>query len=262
MIATSIEILKNRKKELGWSNYRLSKESGIPVGTLNKIFNGSTRTPREKTLRSLVRAMGMEFYQLDPRIALARETPIYNPSGVGNLATISTYYSMPSEYRKELIDGKIFSLHAKSMVHQMVMHMLAASFYEYFERDYPEWRVFVHGCDVRLDSDDFTMVQPDIFVVHGQEKTANGNYCMGAPDFIAEIVSPEEMAHDYDLKRYKYQNAGVREYWIVDPEKRKIMTYAFVRDGVPSIYTFDDAVRPYLYPDLSVDFSKIKERLV
>ena len=54
----NIEKLKRRKKELGWTNQRLAKESGIPAGTINKILNGTTRYPRDETVDAMVRAMG------------------------------------------------------------------------------------------------------------------------------------------------------------------------------------------------------------
>ena len=50
----------------------------------------------------------------------------------------------------------------------------------------------------------------------------DGKRCNGAPDFIIEIVSPGNPADDYIRKLYYYKNAGVREYWIVDPRRRTI----------------------------------------
>ena len=61
-IKSSIEEMKNRKRELGWTNQKLADQAGIPVGTLNKIFSGMTRYPRDKTMNALIQALGMDYY--------------------------------------------------------------------------------------------------------------------------------------------------------------------------------------------------------
>ena len=98
----NIEKLKHRKKELGWTNQRLAKESGVPAGTLNKIFNGTTRYPRDETVKAMVKAMGMDFYELDnfgTFAALVQETGVYQATRKENRATLDTYYSLPDELR-------------------------------------------------------------------------------------------------------------------------------------------------------------------
>ena len=63
-IKSSIEEMKNRKRELGWTNQKLADQAGIPVGTLNKIFSGMTRYPRDKTMNALIQALGMDYYTM------------------------------------------------------------------------------------------------------------------------------------------------------------------------------------------------------
>ena len=79
---------------------------------------------------------------------------------------------------------------------------------------------------------------------------------MGAPDWIIEIVSPSSRYMDYFTKLMKYRNAGVREYWIVDPLKNRIMVYNFEMETVEE-YTFSDKVKASIYNNLEIDFSKI-----
>lgn len=50
----------------------------------------------------------------------------------------------------------------------------------------------------------------------------------GAPDWIIEIVSPGSKVMEYFTKLFKYRNAGVREYWIVDPVKQGVIVYQFL----------------------------------
>ena len=80
--------------------------------------------------------------------------------------------------------------------------------------------------------------------------------CTGAPDWIIEIVSPGSRRMDYYTKLFKYQTAGVREYWIVDPEKNRIIVYLFESDDTQE-YTFLDSVKAGIYEDLTIDFRSI-----
>ena len=79
---------------------------------------------------------------------------------------------------------------------------------------------------VFLNEDDTNYVEPDISVICDPDKL-NDKGCSGAPDWIIEIVSPGSRRMDYFTKLFKYRNAGVREYWIVDPEKKRITVYDF-----------------------------------
>ena len=94
--------------------------------------------------------------------------------------------------------------------------------------------------------DDKTMVQPDVFVVCDRNKLT-GYTVEGAPDLIVEILSPSTKRKDMTIKLNKYLEAGVREYWLVDPEKKKVIVYLsgdgdLVDDLDVMIYGFDDPV--------------------
>ena len=73
-----------------------------------------------------------------------------------------------------------------------------------------------------------TMVEPDISVVCDKDKLDKYG-CKGAPDLVLEILSPSSLRHDRLIKLELYQRAGVREYWIVDPENKSVQV--FLRDG-------------------------------
>ena len=89
----------------------------------------------------------------------------------------------------------------------------------------------------------------------------DGKRCNGAPDFIIEIVSPGNASDDYIRKLYYYRNAGVREYWIVDP-RRKIITVNYFEDEMLSVqYSFDSVVKVNIYNDLFIDYSEISKML-
>ena len=73
---------------------------------------------------------------------------------------------------------------------------------------------------VNLDADDKNWVEPDISVIFDRNKL-HDHGCFGAPDLIIEIVSPSSRRMDYSTKNALYSEAGVQEYWIVDPEKER-----------------------------------------
>lgn len=85
-------------------------------------------------------------------------------------------------------------------------------------------------------------------------KKLDGKRCNGAPDFIIEIVSPGTPADDYIRKLYYYKNAGVREYWIVDPRRRTITVNFFEQNILNIQYSFDATIKVNIYDDLYIDF--------
>lgn len=95
--------------------------------------------------------------------------------------------------------------------------------------------------DVRLDCDDRTMVQPDLLVVCDRSKFRKG-LVFGAPDLVIEVISRSTRRKDMMLKLSKYEAAGVREYWIVDPDKRKVIVYDFESDINVRLYDFTQEV--------------------
>lgn len=103
-------------------------------------------------------------------------------------------------------------------------------------------------------------VEPDISVICDPEKLTDRG-CTGAPDWIIEIISTSNPEHDYVRKLNLYLDAGVREYWIVDPRDQKILVYYLQNEHTENFtvkpYTFQDKVKVSIYNDLLIDFSKL-----
>jgi len=140
--------------------------------------------------------------------------------------TYADYASWSDDNRYELIDGVAYMMSAPSAVHQDILGSLYRQFADYLD-DKP-CRVFLAPFDVCLHGkgdDDDTVVQPDILVVCDETKLENGKYCNGAPDLIIEILSPSTARHDRIIKLSRYLKAGVREYWIVDPEVKGVNVF-------------------------------------
>ena len=83
--------------------------------------------------------------------------------------------------------------------------------------------------------------------------------CTGAPDWIVEIVSPGNSSHDYVRKLNLYMDAGVREYWIVNPKEQEVLVYFLEQDKFKvKSYTFQDKIKVNIYDDLWIDFTGLE----
>ena len=145
-------------------------------------------------------------------------------NALGKKLTYADYASWDDGNRYELIDGVVHAMSAPNATHQRVLLNLARKIADYLD-DKP-CEVFLAPFDVCLmgkgDEDD-TVVQPDVLVICDERKLENGKYCNGAPDLAIEILSPSTASLDRIKKLNKYLQAGVREYWIVDPVDKSIV---------------------------------------
>ena len=115
--------------------------------------------------------------------------------------------------------------------------------------------------DVRLDSDDKTMVQPDVAILCDKNKIRKWGID-GAPDFIIEVLSPSTRSKDSIKKLGKYLDAGVREYWMIDPDKRKVIVYDFEHEDYPAIYGLEEKIPVRMYEGrLQIDANMIREMI-
>ena len=169
--------------------------------------------------------------------------------------TIDDIYNLPDGQRAELIDGELYMMATPSMIHQRIVMELSFRIRDYIGRKKGECEIFPSPFAVFLNADDKIYLEPDISVICDQNKLTNEG-CKGAPDWIIEIVSPTSRPMDYNKKLFKYRNAGVREYWIVDYERNLITVYNFEHDEMTD-YTFNDKVKAGIYEDLEIDFAEI-----
>ncbi len=174
--------------------------------------------------------------------------------------TLEQYEALPEEKRAEVFDGIVYDMSSPSQIHQSILLELSTLLNSYVKGKKGDCKVFPAPFDVKLSDQPLTIVQPDILIVCDKDKL-DGHRCNGAPDFIIEIVSPGNPADDYIRKAYYYKNAGVREYWIVDP-RRKTVTVNYFEGNIVSVqYPFDSIVKVNIYDDLLINFSEIAELL-
>lgn len=175
--------------------------------------------------------------------------------------TLEDYLALPDDQRVELIDGVFFEMEAPTYIHQGVGGRLYTIFENYIESRQGSCFAFTAPVDVQLDCDDKTVVQPDVLIVCDMDKFRKGRV-FGAPDLVVEVLSPSTSRKDRSLKLVKYKRAGVREYWIIDPDRRQVWVYEFERSDVPVIYGFEDTVPVGIYGgECKVDFAQIYDRM-
>ena len=164
--------------------------------------------------------------------------------------TIDDIYALPDGERAELIDGEIYYMAPPSRTHQRISGKLYQIIANYIDSKGGKCEIYAAPFAVFLNDDDINYLEPDISVICDQSKLDDKG-CHGAPDWVIEIVSPSSKPRDYMTKLFKYRTAGVREYWIVDPDKQMTMVYGFEKDIVEQ-YNFNEDVLVGIYDGFSI----------
>lgn len=178
--------------------------------------------------------------------------------------TFADCLTWSEDERIEIIYGDAYMMPAPLRIHQGVLIELCGQIRD-FLKDKP-CKVYPAPFDVRLfekDGDDpedvDTVVEPDILVVCDQSKFDDYG-CKGAPDFIVEILSPSNKRHDRIVKHELYQRAGVREYWIVDPEAKNVEVFLLDKNGYlkpTELYEATDTAKITVLNDCSIDLNAV-----
>ena len=173
-----------------------------------------------------------------------------------NIATAGDYWSLPEGVRAELIDGQLWDLASPSRVHQEILAELTVRMRTYVAQKGGSCKVYPAPFAVNLFADDTTFVEPDVSVVCDRSKLSDRG-CEGAPDLVVEVVSPSNRGMDYVTKTNVYREAGVREYWVVDPAMARTTVYHYENDPAPIVYPFAEPVPVMIFGDLQIDLAQI-----
>lgn len=253
-----IELLKSLKKMQKLTNEELAQKSGVPLGTLNKILSGATKSPQHNTVKAIAEALKVNSYDMEGvETEILREAVAYD---VTRKYTLDDYYALPEDMRVELIDGNFYFMEAPTSVHQTIISELHYMIKSHIKLNKGQCKIYLSPFDVRLDKDNKTMVQPDLMIICDKNKI-DSKRCNGAPDFIAEVVSKSSERLDYIKKLNKYLDAGVREYWIISPDKRLVTTYDFTEGSMPRQYSFSDRIPLGIFEGFMIDFSEIEKEI-
>ena len=256
----------NKVKEIrGYSFAQLSDYTGVPIVTLQRVFTGATKNPRRATLDAIERVLkgdesvfsgkaysygeksSVSYSDYEERSGeLSENEPVYGrergfiynektddhlKSKKNGEYTIEDYYALPDDKRVELIDGCFYDMTAPGTIHQIVCGLVFNSIYMFIKENKGSCIPISSPIDVQLDCDDKTMVQPDVIIVCDEDKIKE-KAILGAPDFVMEILSPSTRKKDMFTKTHKYCDAGVKEYWMIDPKKKLLIAYNFEDDDV------------------------------
>lgn len=180
------------------------------------------------------------------------------PLAQSKVYTEADYYNLPEDVRAELIEGNlIYNQAAPSRAHQTILMELSGTIRNYLRSKGGPCRVFPAPFAVKLREDRKTIVEPDISVICDKSKLTDRG-CTGAPDWIIEIVSPGNPGNDYILKLNLYAEAGVKEYWIVDPARKSVFVYNLEQDHFNAeAYSMQDRIKVNIYEDLYIDFAEL-----
>ena len=175
--------------------------------------------------------------------------------------TYADYLTWEGPERYQIIYGEVFMMASPSVNHQAICMELSRLFSTWLLGK--PCRVFAAPLDVRLfpedDNSDDTVVQPDLLVVCDKEKLGKGSV-NGSPDIAIEIISPSTSNKEHFLKFRAYMDAGIREYWMIEPEQKLVQVYInenghFVSFG----YKSEDVVQSTVLQGFSVDLKTLWE---
>jgi Uma2 family endonuclease len=175
--------------------------------------------------------------------------------------TYADYLGWEGPERCEIINGETFMMSSPTVEHQAISGEIYLQLGN-FLRGKP-CKVFAAPLDVRLfpeeDHSDDTVVQPDILVICDKSKLSKGSVD-GPPDLVMEILSPANTQKQMFLKFESYLNAGVREYWVLDPEEKKVQVHV-LREGryISSVYKKDAVVPVSVLPPFNLDLKTLWE---
>jgi len=173
--------------------------------------------------------------------------------------TYADYLGWDENFRAELHDGELVMMSPPLRVHQGIVTQLVYQLESYLKGK--KCKVYPAPFAVRLfpekDDSDTMVFEPDIVVVCDSEKL-DAKGCNGPPDLVIEIISPSTAKYDRIYKFRKYQKAGVREYWIVDPETKSAQV-CILENGryVVSAYDETEKVPVFVLDGCEIDLPEV-----
>ncbi len=174
------------------------------------------------------------------------------------------YLTWQFQERLELIKGYIFPMSAPARRHQQISWNVTTYFVDYFRHQ--PCKVYVAPFDVRLprtptadNAKVMTVLQPDLCVICDLTKLDDRG-CVGAPDLVVEILSPGNTKKEMKQKFDAYQDAGVTEYWIIQPDDRNVFQYVLNQEGIYiglHPLTDEDELVSRVFPDFKLDLAGV-----
>ena len=180
--------------------------------------------------------------------------------------TYADYIKWKFEERVELLRGKIFNMSAPNAAHQRISSRLHIAIGVFLNGKPCE--VFSAPFDVRIprktieDKDIITVFQPDLCVICDPSKIDDRG-CLGAPDIVIEILSPANNKKEQKYKYEIYEEAGVKEYWIIDPREKSVQINLLTNGKlIAHGYLFEeDKITSELLPGFTLDLGVLFDKI-
>lgn len=168
--------------------------------------------------------------------------------------TYADYLRLPDDgNRYEIIDNVLHLTRVPTPAHQYTVTNLIFYFMQY-ANEHPIGMVFTAPIEVHL-SESLRPVQPDVLLITTEQQPQVGaSYIDGAPALIVEVISPSSLRRDRVTKFDAYEQAGVQEYWIVDPRTRSVEVFTWSNGEYALFGQFvgEEPVRSKLLEQLSI----------
>ena len=169
--------------------------------------------------------------------------------------TAKDYESMPEDWRGELMDGELVALGQPTLTHQEIVLELSSQLKDY-SRNKKHSCLVVPSPEVKFSEDSVESFVPDVAVLCDPKKNREKRI-IGAPDFIAEILSPSTQKYDLGYKYHAYRNYGVKEYWIIDGKNRTVLR-CFFEEAREDKFSFDEKIPVMISGgELEIDLSEL-----
>lgn len=262
----TVNEFREMKEHYGYTIAQMATYSGVPIGTINKILTGETKQPRRATMEALERVFqadektlqGKRYTYLQEGVSSLREpVAAYNVQPREHSWTVEEYENLHDDKRYELIDGKLILMESPTITHQRIIAEIYLQLSLQIRSKGGPCEVFLSPLDVRMVKEENTILEPDLFIVCDSEKTT-GKRIEGTPDFVLEVLSPGTRRKDMVTKLGKYMDAGVREYWMIDPDKRVLLRYLAAEDWIPEIHPLEGILGLGIYEgSITVDLNAI-----
>ena len=177
--------------------------------------------------------------------------------------TYADYLEWEGPERYELYNGEAYQMASPTVTHQALLMGLSIQFGNWLQGK--PCKVFAAPLDVRLfpkkDKSDKTVVQPDLLVVC-DETTIDKGSINGAPDLVIEIVSPSNSYSELFRKFHYYLKAGVREYWVVDPEEKIVQVHIYENGHyISTAYEDNEHISVTVLPGLEIALEDLWARV-
>ena len=260
----NLKELKKRKHILGYTDEILAEMTGLSPEIIKSYFEETKDIPSDILIELESVLMPHRIYpsaMSDSISAVQEALGAYGMQKEPGEYTADDFFHLPEDLHAELIDGVFYRVTAPTPRHQAITgHLLHLFLHHIFTHD-GTCQPFTAPIAVQLDEDDKTIVQPDVMIVCDRDKIRKDRI-FGAPDLIIEVLSPSSRKRDMQYKLFKYGEAGVREYWIIDPEIKTIIQYDLAHLNPPVIYSFADTIPVLIWEgECNVNFREIYEAI-